>query len=105
VRGDRKVWGRIWPAREQWQVVSDEFTGVETFAEYGDRLQIEEGFLGEKSGLFGLEESRLREAASLERLMLVLAVASLLLVAKGLEVVKRGDRRRVDPHWQRARPP
>ncbi|GGL95496.1 hypothetical protein GCM10010840_36960 [Deinococcus aerolatus] len=58
-------------------MVSDEPTSVETFAEYGERFQIEEGFLDEKSGLFELGDSRLRDAASLERLILVLAVATL----------------------------
>ncbi|OLV20042.1 hypothetical protein BOO71_0000943 [Deinococcus marmoris] len=87
---------------EQWQVVSDEPTSVETFAEYGERFQIEEGFLDEKSGLFGLEGSKVRDAPSLERLVTVLAVATVLLVSEGIEVVQRGDRRHVDPHWQRA---
>ena len=87
---------------EQWQVVSDEPTSVETFAEYGERFQIEEGFLDEKSGLFGLEDSKLRDADSLERLILVLSVATLLLVSEGIQIVQRGDRRVVDPHWQRA---
>lgn len=87
---------------EQWQVVSDEPTSVETFAEYGERFRIEEGFLDEKSGLFGLEDSKVRDAPSLERLVTVLAVATLLLVSEGIEVVQRGDRRVVDPHWRRA---
>lgn len=87
---------------EQWQVVSDEPTSVETFAEYGERFQIEEGFLDEKSGLFGVEDSKLRDADSLERLILVLSVATLLLVSEGIQVVQRGNRRVVDPHWQRA---
>ena len=82
--------------------MSDEPTGIKTFAEYGERFQIEEGFLDEKSGLFGLEASRLRDAASLERLILVLAVATLLLVSEGIQMVQSGDRRVVDPHWQRA---
>ncbi len=89
--------GRPSDGPEQWQVVSDEPTSVETFAEYGERFQIEEGFLDEKSGLFGLEDSKLRDAASLERLILVLAVATLLLVSEGIEVVQRGDRRHVIP--------
>ncbi|THF68532.1 transposase [Deinococcus sp. Arct2-2] len=87
---------------EQWQVVSDEPTSVETFAEYGERFQIEEGFLDEKSGLFGLEDSKIRDANSLERLILVLSVATLLLVSEGIQMVQRGDQRVVDPHWQRA---
>ena len=94
--------GRPTDGSEQWQVVSDEPVGIETFAEYGERFQIEEGFLDEKSGLFGLEDSKLRDALSLERLTLVLAVATLLLVSEGLQTVQRGDRRHVDPHWQRA---
>ena len=67
-------------------------SGSKTFAEYGERFQIEEGFLDEKSGLFGLEDSKLRDALSLERLTLVLAVATLLLVSEGLQTVQRGDR-------------
>jgi len=35
------VLGRPTDGPEQWQVVSDEPTGVETFAEYGERFQIE----------------------------------------------------------------
>lgn len=94
--------GRPSDGPEQWQVVSDEPTSIHTFAQYGERFQIEEGFLDEKSGLFGLEDSKLRDAASLERLILVLAVATLLLVSEGVQLVQRGDRRVVDPHWQRA---
>ncbi|WP_156103637.1 transposase [Deinococcus sp. YIM 77859] len=91
-------WARCGSPPELWQVVSDEPTSLETFAEYGQRFQIEEGFLDDKSGLFGLENSKLRDAASLERLVLVLSVATLLLVSKGLH---EGARRRIDPHWQR----
>lgn len=94
--------GRPTDGPEQWQVVSDQPTSIDTFTEYGQRFQIEEGFLDEKSGLFGLEASKLRDAASLERLILVLAVATLLLVSEGVEVVRHGDRRVVDPHWTRA---
>ena len=32
----------------------------------------------------------------------MLSVATLLLVSEGIEVVQRGDRRHVDPHWRRA---
>ena len=95
------VLGRPTDGPEQWQVVSDEPTGVETFAEYGERFQIEEGFLDDKSRLFGLEASRLRDAASLERLALVIFTATLFLVSEGLQVVEQGLRRVVDPHWQR----
>jgi hypothetical protein len=95
------VLGRPTDGPEQWQVVSDEPTSVETFAEYGERFQIEEGFLDDKSGLFDLEASRLRDAESLERLVLVISTATLFLVSEGLQVVEQGLRRVVDPHWQR----
>ncbi|WP_139806600.1 transposase [Deinococcus hopiensis] len=89
--GPVHVVGRPTDAPEQWQVVSDQPTRIDTFAEYGERFQIEEGFLDDKSGLFGLEDSKLRDVASLERLILVIAVATLLLVSEGLQVVQRGD--------------
>ncbi|UBV42725.1 transposase [Deinococcus taeanensis] len=73
--------GRPSDGPEQWQVVSDEPTSINTFDEYGERFQIEEGFLDDKSGLFGLEDSKLRDALCLERLTLVLAIATLLLVS------------------------
>jgi len=94
--------GRPMDGPEQWQVVSDEPTGPQTFAEYGERFQIEEGFLDDKSGLFGLEDSRLRDAASLERLILVISLATLMLVSEGLQIVQQGVRRAIDPHWNRA---
>ena len=94
--------GRPTDSLEQWQVVSDEPTSTETFTEYGERFQIEEGFLDDKSGLFALESSRIRDAAGLERLTLTLSVATLLLVSEGLQLVAAGARRAVDPHWTRA---
>ncbi|WP_135230486.1 transposase [Deinococcus fonticola] len=87
--------------QEQWQVVSSEPTDLETFAEYGERFQIEEGFLDDKSGLHGLESSKLRDVTSLNRLVMVLALATLFLVTKGVQIVTEGKRRMVDAHWQR----
>lgn len=92
---------RPWDGPEQWQVVSDEPTDIETFAEYGQRFQIEEGFLDDKSGLFELEDAKLRDATSLERLVLIISVATLLLVSEGLQAIHSGARRVIDPHWQR----
>ena len=48
------VQGRPSDDPEQWQVVSNDPTRVETFGEYGERFQMEQGFLDEKSGLFEL---------------------------------------------------
>jgi hypothetical protein len=87
--------------KDKWLVVSDEPTTVKTFEEYGLRFDIEENFLDDKSNGFQLESSLIRSAAALERLCLVLAIATLYLVAQGVEVVNQGKRRWVDPHWFR----
>jgi hypothetical protein len=86
---------------ETWYIVSDELTGVETFDEYGRRFNIEENFLDDKSNGFQLESSLIRSADALSRLCFVLAMATLFLVAQGVEVVAQGKRRWVDPHWFR----
>jgi hypothetical protein len=87
--------------KELWAVVSDEPTSEQTFVEYGWRFEIEECFLDDKSGAFNLEDSGLRDAESLERLLLVLGVTMLLLVSEGTQVVRNGLRRTVDAHWAR----
>ncbi len=84
-----------------WLVVSDEPVSVQTFREYGQRFQIEEELLDEKSNGFQLERSDIRSAPALSRLCFVLAVATLLLTVQGQEVVTSGKRRWVDPHWRR----
>jgi hypothetical protein len=92
---------RLHNGTETWFVVSDEPTGVETFDEYGRRFNIEENFLDDKSNGFQLESSLIRSADALSRLCFVLAMATLFLVAQGVEVVAQGKRRWVDPHWFR----
>lgn len=86
---------------EQWIVVSDEPTWLETFDEYGLRFDLEENFLDDKSNGFQLESSQIRSAQALERLCLVLALATLYLVSQGTAVVASEQRRLVDPHWFR----
>jgi hypothetical protein len=86
---------------ECWYVVSDEPTSVPTFVEYGWRFDIEENFLDDKSNGFQLESSLLRNADTVTRLCLVLAVTTLYLVAQGIQVVAAHKRRWVDPHWFR----
>jgi len=86
---------------EYWYLVSDEPTSVQTCEEYGRRFDIEENFLDDKSNGFQLESSLVRDADALTRLCLVLAVATLYLVAQGTQVVAAQKRRWVDPHWFR----
>ena len=88
-------------SRQVWMVVSDQPTSLQTFREYGERFQIEEELLDEKSNGFQLERSELRSAPALSRLCLVMAVATLLLTVQGQQVVAAGKRRWVDAHWQR----
>lgn len=86
---------------EQWAIVSDQPTDLHTFDEYGQRFNIEENFLDDKSGGFQLENSCIRNDQALTRLCLILATATLYLVSTGLSVVTLGWRRMVDSHWKR----
>jgi len=73
--------------KERWYVASDEPASLETFREYGFRFDIEENFLDDKSNGFQLEDSKIRSAGELERLCMVIAVATLYLVSQGVDLV------------------
>jgi hypothetical protein len=72
-----------------------------TFDDFGLRFDIEEKFLDDKSNGFQIEASRQRSEAALERLFLVLAVATLHCTSVGVGVVRRKLHRWVDTHWDR----
>jgi hypothetical protein len=93
--------GRDPISAQLWLVVTDEPASLQTFREYGERFQIEEELLDEKSNGFQLERSELRSVPALSRLCLVLAVTTLLLTVQGQQVVAAGKRRWVDAHWHR----
>lgn len=93
--------GRQSKTGEYGYIVSEEPTSVPTVEEYGQRFAIEENFLDDKSNGFQLESSLVRDADARTRLCLVLAVATLYLVAPGTQVVAQQKRRWVDPHWLR----
>src|SRR5262249_55553953 len=86
---------------DPWYIASDELTGRQTLDEYGLRFDIEENFLDDKSGGFQVQTSELQTPAALERLFLVLAVATLHFTSAGLSVVRADVRRWVDTHWDR----
>lgn len=86
---------------EQWLLVSDRPTTLDTLDEYALRFDIEENFLDDKSAGFQLESSQLRDADALSRLCLVLAVATLYLVSTGTAIVALQRRRLIDTHWNR----
>jgi len=85
-------------AREPWIIVTDGAAGPDTLRDYGLRFAIEEGFLDHQSGGFQWEASRWRDAEALQRLCLVMAAATLVLVCQGAAAVAAGRRREVDPH-------
>jgi hypothetical protein len=89
------------PNQDPWLLVSDDFTDLTTFDEYGLRFDLEENFLDDKSNGFQVEASRLDTPAALERLFLVLAIATLHFTSVGVGVVRLKLRRWVDTHWDR----
>jgi len=89
------------PSDQNWVIVSDQPTTLQTFAQDQLRFQVEESFLHLKSAGFNLEASRLRDPFALSQLCGVIALTMLFLVLQGTEVVASGQRQRVDPHWQR----
>jgi len=86
---------------QPWAIVSDDPTDLSTLAEYSYRFDLEENFLDDKSAGFQLESSEIRDEQALDRLGLILAVATLYLVNTGVAVVATDQRRWIDPHWQR----
>ncbi|MEN9520300.1 MAG: hypothetical protein RLZZ381_2888 [Cyanobacteriota bacterium] len=88
-------------SREDWVIVSDEPSMLQTFAQYQLRFQVEESFLDLKSNGFNLEASRLRDKFALSQLCGVIALTTLFLMLQGTQVVAQGKRRLVDAHWNR----
>jgi hypothetical protein len=64
-------------ADEPWYILSNDSASAEIFMEYALRFDIEEAFRDEKSGGFGLDKSRVEGTEALERLILVIAVATI----------------------------
>ena len=88
-------------ADEPWYILSNDSASAEIFMEYALRFDVEEEFKDEKSGGFFLGKSRVEGTEALERLILVIAVATVITVNEGLTVVAEGNRKKVDGHWQR----
>ena len=84
--------------REPWVVITDENPSLQTLWQYGLRFRVEELFLDSKSGVFQLEESKIRNSKALERLYLIVALALLFATCHGLTLQLKGLRTQVDPH-------
>lgn len=87
--------------REPWAVITDEKPSLQTLWQYGLRFRVEELFLDSKSGVFQLEESKVRDRQALERLYLVVALSLLFSTVHGMTIQINGLRQKVDPHWRR----
>ena len=86
---------------DPWFVGSSEQTSAQTLDEYGLRFDIEESKRSEKSGGYQIHTSHLATPEALERLILILAIATLHLTSVGAGVVQAGKQRWVDTHWDR----
>ena len=87
--------------KEPWAVITDESPSLQTLWQYGLRFRVEELFLDSKSGVFQLEDSKIRHAKALERLYLIVALALLFATCHGMTLQLKGLRTQVDPHWKR----
>jgi hypothetical protein len=87
--------------KEPWAVITDENPSLQTLWQYGLRFRVEELFLDSKSGVFQLEDSKIRHAKALERLYLIVALALLFATCHGMTLQLKGLRSQVDPHWKR----
>jgi len=86
---------------DPWYIASDKLTSQQTVAEYGRRFDSEATFLDDTSGGFQIQTSELQTPEALERLLLVLAVATLHCTSVGRALVQADVRRWVDTYWDR----
>ena len=86
-----------------WLLVSDLPAGVQRATEYALRMHIEESFRDDKSGGWQWEQSRVRDPARAERLVLLMALATLWCLSVGAVALGTGRAawwvRRTRPAW------
>jgi hypothetical protein len=86
---------------EPWYLISNAKPSLDLVWSYGRRFCCEQLFRDQKSGVFQLEDSGLRDSKRLDRLLLVVAIAVLICSLQGYALSLAGLRRQVDPHWKR----
>ncbi len=86
---------------EPWYLVSNRDPKLDLVWAYGQCFCCEQLFRDQKSGIFQLENSRLRDPARIDGLLLLVAIAVLISSLQGYAINLAGERRRVDPHWKR----
>lgn len=85
-----------WGREEPWLLVGDQRACPRRFQTYGQRTWTEELFRDEKSQGLNWQKSRVNDPARAERLLLLLALALLLSIVLGVQVLKRGWRRQLE---------
>jgi hypothetical protein len=86
---------------EPWYLVSNADPTLDLVWSYAKRFCCEQLLGDQKSGIFQLESSGLRDPARIDRLLLVVAIAVLVSSLQGYAVSIDGLRHQVDPHWRR----
>ncbi|MFZ9464381.1 MAG: hypothetical protein ACO262_12310, partial [Vulcanococcus sp.] len=89
------------PVEEPWYLISNAGPSLDLVWSYAQRFCCEQLFRDQKSGVFQLESSGLREPDRIDRLLLVVAIAVLAGSLQGYALSLAGHRRQVDPHWKR----
>ena len=88
-------------AAEPWYLVSNLDPSLDLVWAYGQRFCCEQLYRDQKSGIFQLERSGLRDPGRIDRLLLVVAIAVLVSSLQGYAVSLSGQRPLVDSHWKR----
>jgi hypothetical protein len=89
------------PAEEFWYLATSRPGGYDVVADYRLRAGIEAGFKDDKSGGWNWEASPLTQPIQVDRLCLIMAVATLYTVTEGSLLVDSGRREEIDPHDSR----
>jgi hypothetical protein len=89
------------PVEEPWYLISNAEPSLDLVWAYGQRFCCEQLFRDQKSGIFQLASSGLRDPERIDRLLLVVAIAVLAGSLQGYALSLAGLRRQVDPHWKR----
>ena len=89
------------PVEEPWYLISNRAPDLDLVWSYEKRFCCEQLFRDQKSGVFQLADSGLRDPARIDRLLLVVAIAVLAGSLQGYALSLAGMRRQVDPHWKR----
>lgn len=81
---------------ERWLLVTDLPADLRRCRQYRKRMRQEQSFRDEKSHGFRWNDSRIRDPAHAQRLLLVMALAMTWLICLGLRVIRRGQRRQLE---------